>query len=161
MTNGEFFRERWEMEQAAFRKVMSAVPAGQLDYRPHERSSSAGELAWQLAQEQADLIDLLDKSEAIYIPGRPRPSSLDEILAAWDQASATLRERLQSLDESKWQTQGHFKVGDDVAWTDTLQNLLWGFLFDMIHHRGQLSTYLRPMGAKVPAIYGPSGDERG
>jgi hypothetical protein len=35
----------------------------------------------------------------------------------------------------------------------------WGFLFDLIHHRGQLSTYLRPMGSTVPAIYGPSADE--
>jgi uncharacterized damage-inducible protein DinB len=37
--------------------------------------------------------------------------------------------------------------------------LAWSFLFDIVHHRGQISTYLRPMGAKVPSIYGPSGDE--
>ena len=48
-----------------------------------------------------------------------------------------------------------------MAWEDTVQNMLWGFLFDMVHHRGQLSSYLRPMGGKVPAIYGPSGDEQG
>ena len=39
--------------------------------------------------------------------------------------------------------------------------MLWGFLFDAIHHRGQLSSYLRPMGAKVPSIYGPSADDPG
>ena len=42
-----------------------------------------------------------------------------------------------------------------------LGEMLWGFLFDAIHHRGQLSSYLRPMGAKVPSIYGPSGDDPG
>ena len=43
----------------------------------------------------------------------------------------------------------------------SLGDMLWGFLFDGIHHRGQLSTYLRPMGAKVPSIYGPSADDPG
>jgi uncharacterized damage-inducible protein DinB len=39
--------------------------------------------------------------------------------------------------------------------------MCWGYLFDMVHHRGQLSSYLRPMGAKVPSIYGPSADDSG
>ena len=43
----------------------------------------------------------------------------------------------------------------------TVDDLFWGFLFDMIHHRGQLSTYIRPMGGKVPSIYGPSADDAG
>ena len=63
---------------------------------------------------------------------------------------------------------GGFYIGADLGsiggrstWTDTIGNMLWGFLFDMVHHRGQISTYLRPMGAKVPAIYGPSADDTG
>jgi uncharacterized damage-inducible protein DinB len=47
------------------------------------------------------------------------------------------------------------------VWEAPLGDMLWGFLFDAIHHRGQLSAYLRPMGAKVPSIYGPSGDDPG
>jgi uncharacterized damage-inducible protein DinB len=39
--------------------------------------------------------------------------------------------------------------------------MLWGLLFDAVHHRGQLSAYIRPMGGKVPSIYGPSGDDAG
>jgi uncharacterized damage-inducible protein DinB len=138
-----------------------AVPPDQLDYRPHERSTSAGDLAFQLAQEQADIIDLLDKQEATYDPAKKRPATHEEIIALWDQATTTLRERLQSLDEAKLAGKANFKVGEHVAWSDSLQNLLWGFLFDMVHHRGQMSTYLRPMGAKVPSIYGPSADDRG
>jgi uncharacterized damage-inducible protein DinB len=52
-------------------------------------------------------------------------------------------------------------VGDYVAWEGAAGEIMWGFLFDKIHHRGQLSTYLRPMGGKVPAIYGPSADSDG
>ena len=48
-----------------------------------------------------------------------------------------------------------------AAWEDTIAKMAWGFLFDAVHHRGQLSTYLRPMGGKVPSIYGPSADDSG
>jgi len=54
-----------------------------------------------------------------------------------------------------------FIYGGAAVWEDTLQNMLWGYLFDMVHHRGQLSAYLRPMGGKVPSIYGPSADDQG
>ena len=161
MTNGEFFLQRWELEQPAFRKVLAALPADKLSYRPHERSTSAGDLAFQLAFEQGDLEDLLKRGEAVYDPARKRPDSLDEILAIWDANTEKVRAALMARDEAKWSEKAQFKVGEHVAWEDSLQNLLWGFLFDMVHHRGQLSTYLRPMGGKVPAIYGPSGDDRG
>jgi hypothetical protein len=52
-------------------------------------------------------------------------------------------------------------VDGKPAWEASLGDMLFGFLFDAVHHRGQLSTYLRPMGAKVPSIYGPSGDDPG
>jgi uncharacterized damage-inducible protein DinB len=160
MSNSDFFAERFELEQKAFRKVLQAVPGDQLGYRPHERSASAGGLAWQLAEEQRGIVELLDRGETKY-ENRPRPATIDEIVAAWDAATADVHERLGAKDEAKWSEPAKFLVGDQVVWTDTLQNMLWGFLFDMVHHRGQLSTYLRPMGAKVPAIYGPSGDDQG
>jgi hypothetical protein len=53
---------------------------------------------------------------------------------------------------------GHFLVTGNLAWEAPLGELLWFMFFDAIHHRGQLSTYIRPMGGKVPSIYGPSGD---
>ena len=52
-------------------------------------------------------------------------------------------------------------MGPGAEWSDTLENMFWGYLFDMVHHRGQLSAYLRPMGGKVPSIYGPSADDSG
>ena len=161
MTNAEFFLQRWETEQGAFRKVLAAVPPETLDYRPHERSTSAGDLAFQLAVEQGDLEHLLTRAEAVYDPTVKRPDSLEQILALWDANTEKVRAALSARDEGKWSAPAKFKVGSDVVWEDTVQGMLWGFLFDMVHHRGQLSSYLRPMGAKVPAIYGPSGDDRG
>jgi uncharacterized damage-inducible protein DinB len=160
MTTYEFFVERWELEQPAFRKVLQAIPDGGLDYRPHERSTSAGDLAWQLAREQGDLISFLTRGEASWTP-MPRPATMQEIIEAWDKATSELRPLLSAADQAKVTAEVDFKVGEESVWKDSLERMLWGFLFDMVHHRGQLSTYLRPMGARVPAIYGPSGDDAG
>jgi uncharacterized damage-inducible protein DinB len=156
----EFFVQRWEAEQPAFSKVLRALPPDQLDYRPHERSASAGGIAWQLAEEQRGLAELLDTGKTNW-DNRPRPATLDEIVAAWDKATETLRSKLASLDEAKAAGDAEFLVGGESAWKDNLNGMLWGFLFDMVHHRGQLSSYIRPMGGKVPAIYGPSADDNG
>jgi uncharacterized damage-inducible protein DinB len=157
MTNADFFAERFEMEQAAFRKVLAALPADKLDYTPHERSSAAGNLAWQLVQEQIGTAEVLETLQTVYGNSK-RPETLDEILAAWDSATEKARAALKTKDDAKWDAEAKFFMGEVPVWTDTLKNMLWGFLFDMVHHRGQLSSYIRPMGGKVPSIYGPSAD---
>jgi len=160
MSIPQFFVSRWEQEQAAFGKVLRALPGEQLAYRPHERSTAAGDLAWQLAMEQRGMADFLEKGEMTW-NASPRPATLDEIVAAWDAATNDVRERLKGLDDAKCAGDCKFIMGESSVWSDTLGNMLWGFLFDMIHHRGQLSTYIRPMGGKVPSIYGPSADDSG
>jgi uncharacterized damage-inducible protein DinB len=156
----ELFAQRWEAELPAFGRVLKAMPEGQLDYCPHERSTKAGNLGWQLAEEQRVLCDLLDTG-VIDWKQRPRPETAAEIVKAWDDATAELRKRIEKLDEAKLASPANFVMGDAGTWTDNVGNMLWGFLFDMVHHRGQLSAYLRPMGGKVPAIYGPSADDNG
>jgi uncharacterized damage-inducible protein DinB len=84
-----------------------------------------------------------------------------ESIAAYEQNAANLEARLSRLDDAKWDSPAKLLAGDQVAWETTLGDMLFGFLFDAIHHRGQLSSYLRPMGAKVPSIYGPSADDPG
>jgi uncharacterized damage-inducible protein DinB len=157
MNNREYFIKRWEGEQRAFSAVLRAVPNDQLSYTPHEKSTKAGDLAWQLAEEQRLLIDLLDKQKMVW-DSRPRPQSIDEINAAYDQWTNTLREKLQGFDDAKWELPAQFLFGEHVVGESTVQDFAWGFLFDLVHHRGQLAAYLRPMGAKVPSIYGPSAD---
>ena len=155
----EFFVRKWEAEQPAFLKVIRALPGDQLDYRPHPRSSSAGGIAWQLAEEQRVLADLL-QSGAMEWEERKRPETIEEIAAAYEKATNDLRPHLAKLDEAKAAEKGDFRMGGTSVWSDTISNMLWGMLLDMIHHRGQLSAYIRPMGGKVPAIYGPSADEQ-
>jgi uncharacterized damage-inducible protein DinB len=68
--------------------------------------------------------------------------------------------KLKAMDEGLWPEKAKFLVGDQVVVEASRERLAWMLLLDAIHHRGQLSTYLRPMGSRVPSIYGPSADEQ-
>ena len=159
MNVSEFFVKTWESEMPAFGRVLRALPADKLDYRPHEKSASAGGIAWQLVVEHRALGELAEKGVYNWdMSGRPE--TLDGIVAAWDEATNDLRQRLAGFDEAKAAAQVKIVMGEH-SWGSSLGDMLWSFLLDMIHHRGQLSSYIRPMGGKVPSIYGPSGDEAG
>lgn len=160
MTNLEFCLAKRKAELPAFVRVLKAVPGGRLDYRPDPKARTAGELAWLLAAEEGALVTLLDTGTIEWKEQKP-PASADEIVAAFERNAAAANERLGRLDEAGWQKKVRFLMEGAPAWEDTLGEFVWGFLFDEIHHRGQLSTYLRPMGGKVPSIYGPSADDPG
>ena len=160
MTNLEFCRDRRKAELPAFVNVLKAVPQGRLDYRPDPKARTAQELAWVLAQEEAALVSLLDTGTVEWKDEKP-PAGIAEFVAAYEKNAAAVNDRLAKLDEAGWEKKGKFLMGEGGAWEDSIGQFLWGFLFDAIHHRGQLSTYLRPMGSKVPSIYGPTADDPG
>ena len=160
MNNREYFGQCLKSEVPRFVRVLKAVPGDQLGYRPHPRSTSAGELVWMLACELDDASVVIAKGEVAYAP-KPAPAEVSAMVAAYEKNAAALRRRVARLKDSAWKKKARFLVDGNVAWEAPLGDMLWGFLFDAIHHRGQLSTYLRPMGAKVPSIYGPSADDPG
>jgi uncharacterized damage-inducible protein DinB len=155
----EYYLERVDAEVPIFIKVLKAVPPDQAAYKPHPRSTSAGDLVWLLAAELHDACEIIDRGE-VNLAERPAPG-VAESVAAYEKNAATLKARLGKVDDAKWESQAQLKVGGQVIWQATLGDMLFGFLFDAIHHRGQISSYLRPMGAKVPSIYGPSADDSG
>ena len=155
----EYYVDCFEAERPKFVKVMKAVPVDKADYRPHPRSTSAGDLVWLLATELRDACELIDHGELRFVL-HPAPT-LPEAIATYERNAEDLQKRLTKVDDAKWEGPAKFIVDGNVAWETSLGDMLFGFLFDAIHHRGQLSTYLRPMGAKVPSIYGPSADDSG
>lgn len=160
MTNLQFCIARRKAELPAFVRVLKAIPQTGADYRPDAKARTAAELACLLATEEAALITLLDTGAVDWQEKKP-PARIQESVDAFERDAAAVNERLGRLDDSGWQKNVKFGMGEAGAWEDTLQNMVWGFLFDAVHHRGQLSTYLRPMGSKVPSIYGPSADDAG
>jgi uncharacterized damage-inducible protein DinB len=155
----QFYQECFEAEKPKFIRVMKAVPADQASYRPHPRSTSAGDLVWLLATELGDACELVDRGEVSYL-ARPAPT-VSEAVAAYERNAEDLGKRVATLDDARWDSTARLLLDGKVAWETSLGDMLFGFLFDAIHHRGQLSSYLRPMGARVPSIYGPSADDPG
>ena len=155
----EYYQQCLDAEKPAFLKVMKAVPADKADYKPDPRSTSARDLVWLLAFELEDACELIDRGELSLVE-RASPG-VDESVAAYERNFAALQARLATLSDAKWESTAKLVMGGKTMWETTLGDMLFGFLFDAVHHRGQLSSYLRPMGAKVPSIYGPSADDPG
>jgi hypothetical protein len=137
VTNQAFFLHTLNSEFDRFHNVVAALPADRLDYRHDPRSRSATELVEHLIGHFEDLnkaVDLLDRGAR--------------------EAAA----RLTNVSDEAWAQPGEFFVGDRSIVKAPRHALAWMLLLDAIHHRGQLSTLIRPMGGKVPSIYGPSAD---
>jgi len=145
----------WEKENGTTRKVLARIPEGS-DYRPDPKSRTAREIAWLIVREQIALAEGLERGTLEWVEV-PAPATVQEVLAAFDSSNTV--GRLRAIDASRWNGPVPFVFGGQTVANETGVDNAWGFLLDMIHHRGQITTYLRPMGSTVPQIYGPSADE--
>ncbi len=153
----DFFRERQCIEAPLTARLLRAIPADKLSYRPHPDSQTAGTTAWTIVRCLRVCNELANngKSEMLH----DDPPAHAEIVEQFDKLSKSLAERLSAMDQNQWVETTTVTANGSPILQEPLGQILWLFLFDAIHHRGQLSTYLRPLGAKVPSIYGKSGDE--
>jgi uncharacterized damage-inducible protein DinB len=161
MSNLQFCIARRKAEIPTFVRVLKALPQGRLDYRPDPKARTAGELASLLVTEEAALVTLLDTGSVTWRDDKPASPNVEKMVADFERHAAAVDERLRRLDDTGWQKKVRLLMEGGGAWEDTISEFVWGFLFDEVHHRGQLTTYLRPMGGKVPSIYGPSADDPG
>lgn len=157
MTNREFFLQHCAAEFPRFVGVFEATPAGRLDFRPHPRSRSAYELIGHLLGHEQDLVELATTGRINHRMQVPF-ATLQDGVDAYRGAHEVLEQQVRDLSDAAWESPGQFLFDGRVVYEFPRRNLAWMLLFDGLHHRGQLSTYLRPMGGTVPNIYGPSGD---
>jgi uncharacterized damage-inducible protein DinB len=152
------FLKFWDKEAPATRKVISRIPEAQSDYRADPKARNAREIAWLIVREEITLGEGLEKGVLEWVDV-PTPASVKEIVDTYDRHHDEVTRRMHRLEAARWEQPIPFMFGGQEVMKASGYENAWGFFFDLIHHRGQLSTYLRPMGAKVPAIYGPSADE--
>jgi uncharacterized damage-inducible protein DinB len=155
----EFFLKHWEKEAPATRKVISRIPEDRSDYKPEPKSRNAREIAWLIVREEASLVDGLENGAFDWVEV-PCPGKVSQVVSDYEKQHDALTKRLKAIPASRWEERLPFLMDGREVMRENGYDMAWGFLLDQIHHRGQLSTYLRPMGAKVPAIYGPSADEK-
>ena len=152
MDEKALFTKFWTDESETTRKVLARIPEGS-DYRPDPKSRTAKEIAWQIFCEERMIIDALESGKAEWAPP-PIPATMKEVLEAYDTQSVAAAKRWTALPRERWDGMLEFFGAQRPA-----SPMAWSFLFDIVHHRGQITTYLRPMGSTVPQVYGPSGDE--
>lgn len=158
MNHKDFFMKRWEKEAPATRKVIGRIPEDRCDYRADPKARTAREIAWLMVCEESALADGLEKGALEWVEVAP-PAKMSEIAAEYDRRHQASTEKLRKIDAARWERELPMLFNGQEIMKDIGYDMAWSFLLDQIHHRGQLSTYLRPMGAKVPSIYGPSADE--
>ena len=149
----------WKKEATATRKVISRIPEAKSDYRADPKARNAREIAWLIVTEEMLLGDGLHTGVMEW-KEIPTPATVKEILDTYDKHHDQVTSKLERLSPEQWERHVPFMFNGQEVMKETGLENAWGFLFDIIHHRGQLSTYLRPMGSTVPSIYGPSADER-
>jgi uncharacterized damage-inducible protein DinB len=150
-----FLLRQIEEEFATTKKVLAALPEEQRDYRPHPIAKTALELAWHAASSDLWFLDGIIRGQFAAEEPPAGPATVAQLRDQYDKGFVELVARLKALsDEQLMRRIPFFGVLDVPA----VSYLLW-MLVHTVHHRGQLSTYLRAMGAKVPSIYGGSADE--
>ncbi len=151
------FLKYWNKEAVATRKVLSRIPEGST-YRPDPKSRTAREIAWLIVREEIELGAGMARGTMEWHEV-PAPATMKEVLDAYDRHHGDVTKQLESADLARWDGPVPFMYDGQQVMNEPGADNAWGFLLDMIHHRGQITTYLRPMGSTVPQIYGPSADE--
>jgi uncharacterized damage-inducible protein DinB len=143
-------------EMETTKKVIAAIPdARSRDYRPDPKARNAFELAWHVVSTEVQMLDEIADGKFNMEPRFQEPKTLGEVLAWYESNLPRAVARVRALNEQQLTKAVDFYGAFNYPAVFYLPFVT----SHSIHHRGQLSTYLRPMGAKVPSIYGGSADE--
>ena len=160
------FLAEYDHEAATTRRVLERMPEDKVDWRPHERSMTLGRLCGHIAEMPVwgrvvlgeDGFDVATSGERGYESFVAHDR--DSLLERFDGAVAALREAARGYPDERMRDSWTLANGGQVVFSSPRGAALRGFVFShLIHHRGQLSVYLRLLDVPVPSIYGPSADE--
>ena len=162
----EFFREQLDREVERSRKALEQVPEGQFQWKPHERSMIFGYLANMVATMPTWLTMEINLNELDVAPAegqstrKPPQETSADLIKALDEAAAEARAALEQTTDEHLETTWKLLARGNVVWQGSRKEIIQDTISHWSHHRGQMTVYLRLMGAKVPAIFGPSADDQ-
>jgi uncharacterized damage-inducible protein DinB len=163
----EFFREELDREVARSRKALENVPDGKYQWKPHERSMIFGYLADMVATIPTWITMEINRDELDIAPAegqgtkKAQKETRADLLKALDESAAEARDALAKTTDEHLETTWKLLARGNVVWAGSRKEMIQDTINHWVHHRGQMTVYLRLMGEKVPAIYGPSADEQG
>ena len=161
----EFFLNEMEREVERSRRALEQVPEGKYDWKPHEKSMIFGYLAdmvatiptWITMEIKQDELDVAP-ADGSRTKQAPKETS-ETLLQALDEAAAGARATLEQTSDEHLMTSWKLLARGNVVLEAPRHVMIQDTINHWAHHRGQMTVYLRLMGAKVPALYGPSADD--
>lgn len=162
MSLAESMLPEFDEEMAATRQALERVPEGKSSWKPHPKSMPLGRLATLLAEMPQWVVNTLSQDE-LDVPMPFVPSILEsraKILALFDQNVKAARAALARVPDAAWARPWTLKFGGQAVFTRP-KGMVYrrDMMNHVVHHRGQLTVYLRLNGVPVPGIYGRSADE--
>lgn len=154
-----------EREVERSRRTLEQVPEGKYDWKPHDRSMIFGYLADMVATIPTWIAMIVTQDELDVAPvdgptmERARNETSEALKQALDKAAAGARAALEQTDDEHLLTSWRLKARGQVVWEGPRHEMIRDTISHWAHHRGQMTVYLRLLGAKVPALYGPSADD--
>lgn len=160
---GAAFLAELDNEAKVARQCLERVPAEKFDWKPHEKSMTMGRLATHVAEmfgwtKETCKQDVLDFATADYTPFEPKTT--EELLAFFDDHIVRAKAILAETSDETFMTDWTMRNGETVYFTMPKVAVMRTFVMNhIVHHRGQLTVYLRLNDIPVPSLYGPSADE--
>ena len=155
----------FDREVERSRRALEQVPDGKYDWKPHDKSMIFGYLAGMVATIPSWIAMIVTRDELDVAPvdgptiERARDETSDALGQALDKAAADARAALEQTTEEHLLTSWRLLARGQVVWEGARHEMIRDTVSHWAHHRGQMTVYLRLMGAKVPALYGPSADD--
>jgi uncharacterized damage-inducible protein DinB len=150
-------------EAATTRRLLERVPEDKFAWKPHEKSMPLGRLAGHIAELPSLIAPALTQDELDFAAGNYQPfnpSSVAELLEKFDRNVAAAAELLQQQSDERMNEKWRLRSGDTVIFELPRAGVVRTMALNhIVHHRGQLSVYLRLLDVPLPSIYGPSADE--
>jgi uncharacterized damage-inducible protein DinB len=166
MPLAELLLPEFDEEMTATRRVLERVPDGKSSWKPHPKSMTLGRLATLVAELPGWAVNTITRDELdIMPPGEPPPKfetldSTARILELFDRNAVAARAAIAKTPDAEFKRPWAFKVGGRTVATNPKFTVYRRTVLNhLVHHRGQLTVYLRLNGAPVPAVYGPTADE--
>lgn len=162
MTNKEFFIQTWQNEMASTLSAINGLPTdmSKLSYCCDEKARSAAGIISHMLGHAEVMNNAIDNFIADEKSAVKQFSTREEAATYFEKNAASLADKLASVDDKNWFEQIiDFRVDNQSYFAYAMKDTFWMLLFDIIHHRGQLSTYYRHMGVRNPAIYGPTAED--
>jgi uncharacterized damage-inducible protein DinB len=161
----ELFLAELSREVERSRRALEQVPAGKYDWKPHDKSMQFGYLADMVATIPSWIAMEVKENELDVAPEKPRmkpepKETSAALIEALDKTAADARRALEGTTDAHLETTWRLLARGQVVQEAPRYEMIRDTINHWAHHRGQMTVYLRLMGAKVPAIYGPSADEK-